>query len=316
MSVGGADESLSKSGPLGPPTRPSEELSATDVLRHEQTKVQLSQCTAIVFDFLQSKGLFTTERALRTELELGYQREASLRSVLARNLWHSKLEKMLHVKLPRSGEGDCSPEMAVLLSEAMRVPSGSRHGTPTNWGNHNALDHAGGAGASSRSTPSRRLGVRLHNLHPSLGEEEGQLLRKQRSRSAQQSCVVFREGTPLTEAEAASVETLALPLLYNPYLRGLEDSPELPIDEDTLVAGRYRVNTLIGKGSFSRVVQCYDQKERRSVSLKVLHNDKDCVDQVTALRPLLPLPRARPRGAHSRRRRSPSFAGVCAAGDR
>ena len=47
----------------------------------------------------------------------------------------------------------------------------------------------------------------------------------------------------------------------------------------TVIAGRYRVVASIGKGSFSRVVQCHDQKDNRSVSVKVLHNDKDCIDQ-------------------------------------
>ena len=50
-------------------------------------------------------------------------------------------------------------------------------------------------------------------------------------------------------------------------------------DQSTLIAGRYRVVALIGKGSFSRVVQCYDHQAGRSVSVKVLHNDKDCIDQ-------------------------------------
>ena len=53
----------------------------------------------------------------------------------------------------------------------------------------------------------------------------------------------------------------------------------MALDENTVIAGRYCVGALIGKGSFSRVVQCYDQKAGRSVSVKVLHNDKDCVDQ-------------------------------------
>ena len=83
----------------------------------------------------------------------------------------------------------------------------------------------------------------------------------------------------MSEAQAQEVETLALPILYNPYIRGLEDSPELALDDSTLIAGRYRVAALIGKGSFSRVVQCYDHKAGRSVSVKVLHNDKDCIDQ-------------------------------------
>ena len=116
-------------------------------------------------------------------------------------------------------------------------------------------------------------------MQPSATDEEASALRKQRTRSAQQSCVVFREGKPMSEAQQRTIETLALPMLYNPFIRGLEDSPELVVSEGTVLAGRYKVVALIGKGSFSRVVQCYDEREGRSVSVKILHNDKDCVDQ-------------------------------------
>ena len=47
----------------------------------------------------------------------------------------------------------------------------------------------------------------------------------------------------------------------------------------TIIAQRYRVVASIGKGSFSRVVQCLDLHEKMMVSVKVLRNDKDCMDQ-------------------------------------
>ena len=242
----------------------------------------LQACTAVVFDFLQSKGLFAAERALRTELEVN-DREMRLctrtNTLISRNLWQSKIERMLDVKLPKidGGAEGVSPDMAVLLSEISCNPV-QGGATPTIW-HHTTIEQSSDPDASRRSTPSRRLGVRLHNLNPASNAEEGLALRRQRTRSAQQSCVVFREGLPMSEAQAQEVETLALPLLYNPYIRGLEDSPELALDEDTLIAGRYRVAAMIGKGSFSRVVQCYDHKAGHSVSVKVLHNDKDCIDQ-------------------------------------
>ena len=268
--------------PAGGPINPNP-LSDADVERLEEAKKALSSCTNLIFDFLQSKGLFSAEKALRTELALNYEREISFQRVVSRNLWHSNLEKLLDVKLPRAmgedGEGAGEEgEMVVMLSQVGQIPNPSG-ATPTNWGSHAAMGHAAAANTSSRSTPSRRLGVRLHQLHPSLGEEESLNLRRQRARLAQQSCVVFREGTPMDEQQRATVEMLALPLLYNPYIRGLEDSPELCLDEGVLIAGRYKVVQLIGKGSFSRVVQCHDHKEGRLVSVKVLHNDKDCVDQ-------------------------------------
>ena len=243
----------------------------------DAVRASLQSCASIILDFLQSKGLFAAERALRTELDANYLRQASFNEVLSRNLWQSQIELMLNVKVPRLGEDDRSPEMLTLLSQldSIHMSSGS---TPTIWHYPLNTDH-GDAGSSCRSTPSRRLGVRLHQLNPAVNSEETALLRKQRNRSAQQSCVVFREGIPLTEAQSREVQTLLLPLLYNPHIRGLEDSPELILDENTVIAGRYRIVALIGKGSFSRVVQCYDLKAGRSVSVKVLHNDKDCIDQ-------------------------------------
>lgn len=196
---------------------------------------------------------------------------------MSSNLWHSRIEQLLGVQLPRVGNSHNFPNMESFHSHlgSSAMPTGT---TPTNW-HHAAAADRGSTDASSRSTPSRRLGVRLHDLDPTASVEEGAALRRQRTRSAQQSCVVFREGLPMTDAQAHEVETLLLPLLYNPYLRGLEDSPELVLDENTIIAGRYRVAALIGKGSFSRVVQCYDLKAGCSVSVKVLHNDKDCIDQ-------------------------------------
>ena len=250
-------------------------------------KAHLNQCSMVILDFLQSKCLFAAERALRTELELVYQRGASEQKLGARNLWSSRLEKLLNAVLPRSEEmdmqrdGDDDDPLDMSLT---RVGGSTAHSssnaTPTNWSRVEQLQvSAGDGGSSCRSTPSRRLGVRLHNMAPSGSEDDSQVLRRQRGRSAQQSCVVFREGLPMSDEQAKAVARLELPLLYNPYVRGLEDSPELNLDPDTLIAGRYRVVQSIGKGSFSRVVQAYDELENRSVSVKVLHNDKDCIDQ-------------------------------------
>ena len=59
----------------------------------------MQACSSVIFDFLQSKGLFAAERALRTELEASFHREASYRKMLERNLWQSQIERMLEVKL-------------------------------------------------------------------------------------------------------------------------------------------------------------------------------------------------------------------------
>ena len=123
-------------------------------------------------------------------------------------------------------------------------------------------------------------------------------------------CVCSSPRRPGTSAPSRAQEqkrTLAhisLPLLYNPYVNGLrpashapraapsaasfqsaarctglEDSSELNLEVGTIIAQRYRVVASIGKGSFSRVVQCLDLHEKMMVSVKVLRNDKDCMDQ-------------------------------------
>ena len=67
-------------------------------------------------------------------------------------------------------------------------------------------------------------------------------------------------------------------MLYNPHINGLEDARELPVSIGTILVGRYRVVAVIGKGSFSRVFQCLDLRLKLMVSVKVLRNDKDCLD--------------------------------------
>ena len=198
-----------RDGSPGPLVPESVTSAAEEAVRADQAKADLSACSAVIFDFLQSKGLFAAERALRTELQMT-MRDGSARTVVSRNLWHSRLEKLLHMRLPQRSEGEGSPELATLLSQVGRLgrsnePS-SRGLTPTQWERH--VQPGDSAGASCRSTPSRRLGVRLHQLHPSMGEEEGMQLRRQRSRSAQQSCVVFREGLAMSDEQAKSIERL------------------------------------------------------------------------------------------------------------
>ena len=51
--------------------------------------------------------------------------------------------------------------------------------------------------------------------------------------------------------------------------RAPQDSPELNLDSGTVIAGRYTVSAMIGKGSFSRVVQCLDLQAREAESQKV-----------------------------------------------
>ena len=206
-------------------------------------------CAAVVLDFLQSKCLVASERALRTELELMYQRGTSKDGCSGPDqFWQSRLEKMLSVSatLPRLSESDGTAgveettQMGVHLSQirSFKVPS---HESSLNSSPPTRLDVLG-----QHAIEAGSLGVSLYQLDLSVTDEEGALLRRQRARSTQHSGVVFRDGLPMTDQQQLSLEHLHLPLVVNPNTRGFEDSPELVLDEGALLAGRYRVTTLIG----------------------------------------------------------------------
>ncbi|PNW87957.1 hypothetical protein CHLRE_01g008550v5 [Chlamydomonas reinhardtii] len=53
---------------------------------------------------------------------------------------------------------------------------------------------------------------------------------------------------------------------------------EIELVPGKLIAGRYQVLEQVGAAAFSRAVQAYDTLERRLVCLKVVKNDKECMD--------------------------------------
>lgn len=69
----------------------------------------------------------------------------------------------------------------------------------------------------------------------------------------------------------------AVPLLYV-RSNGLEDLPDLELHPGVLIAETYLVISSLGKGTFSRVFECIDRRNERSVAVKVLRNDKACLD--------------------------------------
>ena len=86
-------------------------------------------CANTICEFLQSKCLVATERALRAELELTFQRSvANEGSIIRRNLWHSQLERMLNVKVPKPGDVDAgtvdSSSLDLVLERRPRRPRG------------------------------------------------------------------------------------------------------------------------------------------------------------------------------------------------
>lgn len=60
---------------------------------------------------------------------------------------------------------------------------------------------------------------------------------------------------------------------------GFEESKEVPIVLNTVMAGRYYVTEYLGSAAFSRVVQAHDLHMGVDVCLKIIKNDKDFFDQ-------------------------------------
>lgn len=74
--------------------------------------------------------------------------------------------------------------------------------------------------------------------------------------------------------------TLRLCIRHVAILRlGLEKQERLCVEANTILAKRYLVQGApLGEGCFSRAFRCFDQKSERPVCVKVVHNNKECLD--------------------------------------
>lgn len=68
-------------------------------------------------------------------------------------------------------------------------------------------------------------------------------------------------------------------MYYAIYRTGFEESKDLPIVLNTVLAGRYYVTEYLGSAAFSKVVQAHDLHMGVDVCLKIIKNDKDFFDQ-------------------------------------
>lgn len=60
---------------------------------------------------------------------------------------------------------------------------------------------------------------------------------------------------------------------------GFEESKDLPIVLNSIIAGRYYVTEYLGSAAFSKVIQAHDMHTGIDVCLKIIKNDKDFFDQ-------------------------------------
>ncbi|XP_038885604.1 dual specificity tyrosine-phosphorylation-regulated kinase 4 isoform X3 [Benincasa hispida] len=68
-------------------------------------------------------------------------------------------------------------------------------------------------------------------------------------------------------------------MYYAIYRTGFEESKDLPIVLNKVLAGRYYVTEYLGSAAFSKVVQAHDLHMGVDVCLKIIKNDKDFFDQ-------------------------------------
>jgi hypothetical protein len=269
------------------------------------TEDQLAEVVGLMLDFLVSKSLVASERTLRNELQMLVQSSTAncdppqatakwKKMVRAHNVYTSELERRLGMTIP-------------LQTSTERPPAPVFDVTPTE-----AAVSADDDGDSPERIPpppaATTLKEPLFKRTPVSMDEESKL-RQRRGVGTPQQRVMFHDPIEMPASVAETLAHIALPLLYNPHINGLEDQPELSLPVGGVIASRYRVAANIGKGSFSKVyqvgtpppaggscvravsrcgqprararslcAQCHDLHTRRMVSVKVLRNDKDCLD--------------------------------------
>lgn len=211
----------------------------------------LQQCATLIIDFLQSKCLFSVERAFRLELMLTADRSLGKEDgskMVQQNLWTSRLENMLGVVIPLSNsvnDHNCN---------AIRdlTPTNSRPSQLDSTEENIAAGHCAMSPKDVQSKQKRR--PKLFELKPNPKKEDNEVYRKRRSRDPM-SRVVFHDAPTREAQKDDSLVRVTLPVLYDPATNGLEDEPELPLVVGSVLIDRYRIVSQIGKGSFSRVIQ-------------------------------------------------------------
>ncbi|CAG9461009.1 unnamed protein product [Pedinophyceae sp. YPF-701] len=74
-------------------------------------------------------------------------------------------------------------------------------------------------------------------------------------------------------------EVLDLKVIHRSMRTGFEESKDISVAIDDVIAGRYQVVDLLGSGAFSRAVHALDLHSNRMVCLKIVKNNKDYFDQ-------------------------------------
>ncbi|GMH27158.1 hypothetical protein Nepgr_029001 [Nepenthes gracilis] len=94
---------------------------------------------------------------------------------------------------------------------------------------------------------------------------------------AEESAAV--EEFPFWETTEDEYDIFNLRVIHRKNRTGFEESKDLPIVLNSVVAGRYYIKEYIGSAAFSTVVHAHDIHMGVEVCLKIIKNDKDFFDQ-------------------------------------
>eukprot|EP00966_Prymnesium_polylepis_P140390 3242938-Prymnesium_polylepis.1 len=210
-----------------------------DTTPPEGAEPGLQECASVILEFLQSKCLFSVERALRLELELGATStvapDVEASKLAARNLWTSRLEHLLDVNVPLTAPLE-PQEHAQDISDL--TPS---RVSPTQLDATEENIAAGNCAQLTKAMPSKqRRRPKLYELRQEPRQDNEDAYRKRRSRD-HMSRVVFHDPPPMTSDKARKLAHIALPVLYNPHINGLEDNADLPLEVGSIIVERYRI---------------------------------------------------------------------------
>eukprot|EP00887_Chlorella_sp_A99_P005970 scaffold27.g5970.t1 len=84
---------------------------------------------------------------------------------------------------------------------------------------------------------------------------------------------------PHGSALGTRYDVLTLKVVHCRHSTGFEQSKEVPLHINDLIAGRYQIVDMLGQAAFSRAVQALDIKTGSLVCLKIIKNNKDYFDQ-------------------------------------
>ena len=90
--------------------------------------------------------------------------------------------------------------------------------------------------------------------------------------------LVFNNTAPMPPAMQRAIGRIAVPWFFCPHLNSLEPVAHYRPYMGEVVAGDYEVDGLIGRGAFASVYRATSLEHNVRVGLKIMRNDKDCLD--------------------------------------